>query len=85
MLLLFLLWVAEWPPVWKRAVRAVYCVCLSWAFVIICVCPSFLFGIESVGWLVVLGLNGPLRQYFSLYRAVSQRGRKKRELIDERN
>ena len=25
------------------------------------------------GWLVVLGFNGPLRQYFSLYRAVSQR------------
>ena len=27
--------------------------------------------------------NGPLRQYFSLYRAVSQRGRKKREVIEE--
>ena len=26
-----------------------------------------------VGWLVVFGFNGPLRQYFSLYRAVSQR------------
>ena len=27
-----------------------------------------------VGWLVgCFGLNGPLRQYFSLYRAVSQR------------
>ena len=26
-----------------------------------------------VGWLVVLGFNGSLRQYFSLYRAVSQR------------
>ena len=24
-------------------------------------------------WLVGFGLNGPLRQYFSLYRAVSQR------------
>ena len=37
------------------------------------------------GWLVgCFGLNGPLRQYFSLYRAVSQRGRKKREKIDER-
>ena len=30
------------------------------------------------------GFNGPLRQYFSLYRAVSQRVRKKREKIDER-
>ena len=31
-------------------------------------CP-FIFG-----WLVIcFGLNGPLRQYFSLYRAVSQR------------
>ena len=28
--------------------------------------------------------NGPLRQYFSLYRAVSQRGRKKTEMTDER-
>ena len=38
------------------------------------------------GWLVgCFGINGPLRQYFSLYRAVSQReGRKKREMIDER-
>ena len=26
-----------------------------------------------VGWLVGLGFNGPLGQYFSLYRAVSQR------------
>ena len=26
-----------------------------------------------VGWLVVFGLNDPLRQYFSLYRVVSQR------------
>ena len=25
------------------------------------------------------GFNGPLRQYFSLYRAVSQRGRKRRK------
>ena len=26
-----------------------------------------------VGWLVVFGLNDPLRQYFSLYRVVFQR------------
>ena len=26
-----------------------------------------------VGWLVGFGFNGPLRQYFRLYRAVSQR------------
>ena len=31
------------------------------------------------------GFNGPLRQAFGLYRAVCQRGRKKREKIDERN
>ena len=30
-------------------------------------------------WLVVLGFNGTLRQYFSLYRDVSQRGRKKKK------
>ena len=34
-----------------------------------------------VGWL--FGFNGPLRQCFSLYRAVSQRGRKRSEMIDE--
>ena len=36
-------------------------------------------------WLVsCFGFNGLLRQYYSLYRAVSQRVRKKREKIDER-
>ena len=36
-------------------------------------------------WLVsCFGFNGPLRQYFSLYRTVFRRGRKKREKIDER-
>ena len=38
-------------------------------------------------WILLVscvGFNGPLRQYFSLYRVVSQRGRKKREKIDER-
>ena len=35
------------------------------------------------GWLVVLGFNGPLRQYFSLYRAVSQREGERGERIDE--
>ena len=36
-------------------------------------------------WLVgCFGLNGPLRQYFSLYRVVSQREGKKRKMIDER-
>ena len=34
----------------------------------------------SVGWLVgCFGLNGPLRQYFSLYRAVSQREGERKE------
>ena len=28
---------------------------------------------DKVGWLVGFGFNGPLRQYFSLYRAVSHR------------
>ena len=33
-----------------------------------------------VGWLVgCLGFNGPLRQYFSLYRAVSQREGERKE------
>ena len=31
-----------------------------------------------IGWLVGFGFNGPLRRYFSLYRAVSQREGRKR-------
>ena len=38
---------------------------------------------EVVGWLVGFGFNGPLRQYFSLYRAVSQREGERGERIDE--
>ena len=35
-------------------------------------------------WLVgCFGLNSPLRQYFSLYRAVSQREGERKEMIDE--
>ena len=30
--------------------------------------------VPKIGWLVGSGFNGPLRQYFSLYRAVSHRG-----------
>ena len=33
----------------------------------------------TLGWLVVFWLNGPLRQYFSLYRAVSQREGERKE------
>ena len=37
-----------------------------------------------VGWLVgCFGFSGPLRQYFSLYRAVSQREGERRERTDE--
>ena len=39
---------------------------------------------RKVGWLVgCFGFNGPLRQYFSLYRAISQRAGERRERIDE--
>ena len=34
--------------------------------------PTILITVDF-GWLVGFGFNGPLRQYFSLYRAVSQR------------
>ena len=51
-----------------QAVRAVHtCSCKSWLEIYY----------SLVGWLVVFGLNGPLRQYFSLYRAVSSREREK--------
>ena len=43
-----------------------------------------LLGGPENSWLVgCFGFNGPLRQYFSLYRAVSQRERDRRERIDE--
>ena len=39
---------------------------------------------KVVVWMVgCFGFNGPLRQYFSLYRAVSQREGERRERIDE--
>ena len=56
------------------------------------VCPDiqsmsrmFTFTIFCIGWiwLVGFGFNGPLRQYFSLYRAVSQREGERGERIDE--
>ena len=38
------------------------------------------FSTKLVGWLVgCFGFNGPLRQYFSLYRAVSQREGERKE------
>ena len=52
--------------------------------------PAAVSRISSVTWqpnkrLLVgcFGFNGPLRQYFSLYRAVSQREGERRERIDE--
>ena len=47
MLLTFSIRVAEWPPVWERAVHSVNSMCLSWALVKFCVCPSFSVGIEG--------------------------------------
>ena len=38
---------------------------------------------SRIFWLVGFGFNGPLRQYFSLYRAVSQRAGERGERIDE--
>ena len=38
MLLLFAVRVAEWPPVWENVVHLVYCACLSWTFINLCVC-----------------------------------------------
>ena len=37
----------------------------------------------QIGWLVVFGFDGPSRQYFSLYWAVSQREGERGERIDE--
>ena len=42
---------------------------------------------DTVGWLVgCFGFNGPLRQYFSLYRAVSQRdGEREERIVESKN
>ena len=41
--------------------------------------------VGRAGWFVgYFGFNGPFRQYFSLYRAISQREGERRELTDER-
>ena len=58
-----------------------YCYCLQVGQMPCCACSRcrngqfdyILMLMSLVGWLVVFGFNGPLRQYFSLYRAVSQR------------
>ena len=50
MLLLLSVRVAECPPVWERAVRSVYCACLSLTFISFCVCHSFLFGFKGEMW-----------------------------------
>ena len=67
MLLLFLIRVAEWSPVWERAIHSVYCACLSWAFFKFCVCPSFPFGIEGrMSDVIVLIPDHCLSIYFTL-------------------
>ena len=66
MLLPFSIRVAEWPPVWARAVHSVNCMCLSLALVKFCVCPSFHFGIEVGMWdVIVLIPDHCLSIYFS--------------------
>ena len=47
-----------------------------------CLCPKLLI-ITTLIWLVGFGFSGPLRQYFSLYRAVSQKEGERGERIDE--
>ena len=44
-----------------------------WAYNVVVVFVVWFNVLRLVGWLIVFGLNGPLSQYFSLYRAVTQR------------
>ena len=47
--------------------------------------PPVPIGLFQLSWLVgCFGLNGPFRQYFSLYRAVPQREGERKEVIDEK-
>ena len=60
--------------------------CLDFfSFTLKCAVISLFFHpLSWFGWLVgCFGLNGPFSQYFSLYRAVSQRRRKKREMREK--
>ena len=67
MLLPFSIRVAEWPPVWQRAVHSVYSTCLSWAMVKYYVCPFFPFGIGGGMWdVIVLIPEHCLSVYFLL-------------------
>ena len=43
--------------------------------------PCYLFLSWAFGSVGCLGLNGPLRQYFSLYRAVSRREGERKERL----
>ena len=54
MLLPFSIRVAEFLPVWERAVHSANCTCLLWALVKFSVCSSFLFGIEGGMWDVIV-------------------------------
>ena len=67
--------VAERPPGCERAVHSVHYACLLECLLIYQI--SFPFGFQGMLF-VCMGFNGPLRQYFSLYRAVLQRRRKKK-------
>ena len=65
MLLLFSIRVAEWLPVWERAVHSVNCRCLLWALVKFCMCPSFPFSIEGgIRDVIVLIPDNCLSIYF---------------------
>ena len=37
---------------------------------------------ERVGWLVDFGFNGPLRQYFSLYRAKEREKEERKDRLE---
>ena len=54
MLLPFSVRVAECPSVWERAVHSVICTCFVGVGQILCVCPSFPFGIEGGMWGVIV-------------------------------
>ena len=61
MLMLLLIRVAEWPPIWKRAIHSVYRACLSWTFILLCVCfIPFLFWGMDVGFGCISAWSVPI-------------------------
>ena len=58
--------IAEWPPVWERAIHSIYCMFLSWTFIIFSVC-RFSFGFEVSLWDLNVFIPDPCLSIYFVY------------------